>query len=183
LIGDEKTAQGGIFFFPVQKLKKKEVWNMVSFNQKETSYLQDVKKEEELCIKKYSGYANEAQDPQLKQLLTQLAQQEQQHLDTINALLAGQLPSAGGSQGQQQAQPQGQQQFPPIQAGSPNDATLCEDQLTTEKHVSSTYNTAIFEFRDANVRQILNHIQKEEQQHGEQLFNYMTAHGMYSVPQ
>lgn len=160
---------------------------MVSFNQKETSYLQDAKKEEELCIKKYNGYANQAQDPQLKQLLSQLAQQEQQHLNSINQLLSGQLPATGsqqqGQQSQQQGGQQAQQQYPPIQGGSQNDATLCEDQLTTEKHVSSTYNTAIFEFRDANVRQILNHIQKEEQQHGEQLFNYMASHGMYTVPQ
>jgi spore coat protein CotF len=158
---------------------------MVSFNQKETSYLQDVKKEEELCIKKYNGYAAQAQDPELSQLLTQLASQEQQHLNTINALLAGQLPATGSQQqqGQRQSGPQPQTQYPPIQGGSQNDATLCEDQLATEKHVSSTYNTAIFEFRDANVRQILNHIQKEEQQHGEQLFNYMAAHGMYTAPQ
>ncbi len=153
---------------------------MVSFNQKETSLLQDAKKNEELCIKKYNSYANQAQDAQLKQLLTQLAQQEQQHLDSINQLLAGQLPSMGGGQ----QQPQGQQ---PQQAqGGPtnqNDSVLCEDQLATEKYVSSAYNTSIFEFRDANVRQILNHIQKEEQEHGEKLYNYMASHGMYTVPQ
>ena len=159
---------------------------MISFNQKETSFLQDLKKEEELCIKKYNGYASQAQDPQLKQLMTQLAQQEQKHLDTINQLLSGQLPSmAAGQQGQQQQQAQQQQAYPPISGGTPNegDSVLCEDQLSTEKYVSSTYDTAIFEFRDANVRQILNHIQKEEQQHGEKLFNYMSSHGMYTVPQ
>ena len=158
---------------------------MISFNQKETSYLQDLKKAEELCIKKYNNYANQAQDPQLKQLLTQLAQQEQQHLNSINQMISGQLPSTGGQQGGQQQGGQQQNAFPPISGGAANqnDAVLCEDQLSTEKYVSSTYNTAIFEFRDANVRQILNHIQKEEQQHGEQLFNYMASHGMYTVPQ
>lgn len=159
---------------------------MISFNQKETSFLQDLKKEEELCVKKYNGYASQAQDPQLKQLLTQLAQKEQQHLNSINQLISGQLPSMGGQQQQSgQSQQQGQQAFPPISGGAPNpsDAVLCEDQLSTEKYVSSTYDTAIFEFRDANVRQILNHIQKEEQEHGQQLFNYMASHGMYTVPQ
>jgi len=154
---------------------------MISFNQKETSLLQDAKKAEELCVKKYNGYAGQAQDPQLKQMMTQLAQQEQHHLDSINQLLAGQLPAmGGGQQQQQQQQPQAGQQGG---AANPNDATLCEDQLSTEKQISSTYNTAIFEFRDANVRQILNHIQKEEQEHGQQLFNYMASHGMYTVPQ
>jgi len=45
------------------------------------------------------------------------------------------------------------------------------------------YNISIFEFADANVRQALNHIQKEEQQHGEGIFNYMKSHGMYNVQQ
>ena len=58
---------------------------------------------------------------------------------------------------------------------------MCEDLLSTEKYVSSTYNTAIFEFRDPGVRQVLNHIQKEEQQHGEGLYAYMASHGMYQA--
>jgi spore coat protein CotF len=52
--------------------------------------------------------------------------------------------------------------------------------LMTEKYVSGAYDTAIFEFRDPQVRQILNHIQKEEQQHGEAIFNYMESMGMYN---
>ena len=62
-----------------------------------------------------------------------------------------------------------------------NDTALCNDVLMTEKYVSSSYNTAIFEFRDTNVRQALNHIQKEEQQHGEGVFNYMQKKGVYQV--
>lgn len=60
------------------------------------------------------------------------------------------------------------------------DSYLCTDLLSTEKHVSSTYNTCIFEFRDTNIRNILNHIQKEEQQHGEHIYNYMAQNGMYN---
>ena len=60
------------------------------------------------------------------------------------------------------------------------DKMLCQDCLSTEKYVSSTYNTAIFEFKDKNVRQVLNHIQKEEQEHGEKLYNYMSQHNMYN---
>ena len=161
---------------------------MISLNQKETSLLQDQKKHEELCIKKYGSYASQASDPQLKQLLTTQGQQEQQHLNSINQMLAGQLPPTGGQQGGQQNAPaqnqQGAQSFPPIQSGSPSaqaDAVMCEDLLSTEKYVSSTYNTAIFEFRDPGVRQVLNHIQKEEQQHGEGLYAYMASHGMYQA--
>lgn len=167
---------------------------MISFNQKETSLLEDQKKQEEICVKKYQSFAQQAQDPQLKQLFQTLAQQEQSHLDSINQLISGQLPSMSGQnqqppqngqQAQSGSQPQfsNQQAFPPIQMGSSsqNDKDMCEDLLSTEKYVSSAYNTAIFEFRDANVRQALNHIQKEEQQHGEQLFAYMSAHGMYNA--
>ena len=50
----------------------------------------------------------------------------------------------------------------------------------TEKYVSDSYNTAIFEFQDTNMRQALNHIQKEEQQHGEGIFNYMKSNDMYN---
>jgi spore coat protein CotF len=62
-----------------------------------------------------------------------------------------------------------------------SDKQMCDDVLMTEKFVSSTYNTAIFEFRDTNVRDILNHIQKEEQKHGEAIFKYMESKGMYTV--
>jgi spore coat protein CotF len=57
---------------------------------------------------------------------------------------------------------------------------LLTDLLMTEKYVSSAYNTAIFECTNSQMRQVLNHIQKEEQQHGEGIFNYMNAHGMYT---
>ena len=60
------------------------------------------------------------------------------------------------------------------------DGFLCSDLLATEKHASSLYNTCIFEFRDPAARQTLNHIQKEEQEHGKALYDYMTANGMYS---
>jgi spore coat protein CotF len=164
---------------------------MITLNQKETSLLQDQKKHEELCVKKYSSFANQAKDPQLKQLLNTLGQQEQQHLNTLNQIMSGQVPSmqSGGQQGQQQSgQQQGGQQsggqqntFTSTQSGAfgQNDADLCEDLLSTEKYVSATYNTAIFEFRDPAIRQALNHIQKEEQQHGEALYNYMSSKGMY----
>ena len=44
--------------------------------------------------------------------------------------------------------------------------------------MSSVYDTCIFEFTDANAREALNHIQKEEQEHGQMLYDYMAAHGM-----
>ncbi|HOL17834.1 MAG TPA: spore coat protein [Bacillota bacterium] len=152
----------------------------IQLGQKERMLLEDQKKHEEICIKKYNNYAAQASDPQLKQLFSTYAGQEQQHYDTINQILAGQMPGMGQQKGQQQQQMQQAASMGRLPAGSyQNDAALCNDMLMTEKYVSNTYDTAIFEMADTNVRQALNHIQKEEQQHGEGIFNYMKNMGMY----
>lgn len=165
---------------------------MVQLTQKERMLLEDQQKHEQICIEKYTNYANQAQDPQLKQIFQSYAQQEQSHLDTINQILNGQVPNLNQqSQGQSQSQGQAGQNTQASMSSNPNsamqgamgsaaDAAFCNDMLMTEKYVSNTYDTAIFEFADANVRQALNHIQKEEQQHGEGIFNYMNQNGMYN---
>ena len=162
----------------------------IQLSQKEKSLLMDQRTHEETCVDKYAKYANQAQDAQLKQLFNSYSAQEQEHLNTINQLLIGQVPSVGGQQNQgQQAQSQqqpasgNQAQMTSIVQGNYNqeDAKLCKDMLMTEKYVSGAYDTAVFEFRDTNVRQVLNHIQKEEQQHGEGIFQYMQSQGMYQV--
>ena len=165
----------------------------ITLTQKERMLLEDQKSHEELCIKKYNDYANQAQDPQLKQMFQGHAAQEQEHLNSINQILQGQIPSTNSQQGQQQNQQgqqsqqnqqnqQNQQMNATQNKGSYNqqDAHLCNDLLTTEKYVSSTYNTTIFECVDTNLRQVLNHIQKEEQKHGEDISNYMISQGMYT---
>ena len=89
-----------------------------------------------------------------------------------------------GQQGKQQSQQSQQTRQNGTQAtsaASQADAMLCSDMLMTEKYVSGAYDTAIFEFTNANVRQALNHIQKEEQQHGETIFNYMSSQGTYNA--
>ncbi|MFA5537293.1 MAG: spore coat protein [Bacillota bacterium] len=161
-----------------------------NLTQKERMLLEDQKKHEEICIQKYQNYSAQVQDPQLKQLLDSYAQQEQEHLNSLNQLLSGQLPKINqqqsGSQHQlsSQQQPGSQQglQSQPGQGAPANqrDASLLTDLLMTEKYVSGTYDTAIFEMTSSSVRQALNHIQKEEQQHGEGIFNYMNSHGMYN---
>ena len=155
----------------------------ITFTQKETMLLNDLKTHEQICIEKYQNYAGQAQDTELKQLFSTYAGQEQQHLDTLNQISAGQVPNMQQQDQQQQGQQVQQNTQPGVNAGmvNQNDAALCNDVLMTEKYVSSSYNTAIFEFRDTNVRKALNHIQKEEQQHGEGVFNYMQKKGMYQV--
>ncbi|OPJ57214.1 ferritin-like domain-containing protein [Alkalithermobacter paradoxus] len=150
---------------------------MMQLSQKERMMLEDQKSHEEMCIQKYTEYANKAQDPQLKQLFTYHADQERQHLNTINQILSGQIPNMQ----QQSAQSNAPIVFDQSPSYNPEDIKFCKDLLMTEKYVSSGYNTTIFECTDTNIRKALNHIQKEEQEHGEHIFNYMKSKNAYPV--
>ena len=155
-----------------------EVMNM-KLTQKETMLLKDLKASEELCIEQYGTYAERAEDPELKTLFETIRSGELQHLSTIESLMQGTVPMTGG--GQQKQQQNGNSSSGSCEScgkASKSDEFLCHDALDTEKHVSSVYDTCIFEFSDAGARDALNHIQKEEQQHGKQLYDYMSAHGM-----
>ncbi|MDO4535808.1 MAG: spore coat protein [Clostridium perfringens] len=165
---------------------------MLNLNDKERMLLEDEKSGEELCIEKYRKYSEEASDQELKNLFKDLMTKEQDHLKTLNEMLSGTVPPLNNQQNQQQNNPNMQQNQQTQRNNSKNintnenqitfkrDKILCQDSLAGEKYVSSTYNTTIFEIKDANARQVLNHIQKEEQEHGEKIYNYMQAHNMYS---
>ncbi|MDD3169518.1 MAG: spore coat protein [Eubacteriales bacterium] len=162
-------------------------------SQKEKMLLEDLKKEEELCVIKYQNYAQQAKDSQLSQLFNELAGKEQQHYDTVNQILQSggqaQTVQSGGQSGQggssrqksstQMAQPAAQINLSQGGGSNNSDKYLLQDMLSTEKYVSSTYDTSIFESGKPNIRQALQHIQQDEQNHGEQLFQYMNSHGMY----
>lgn len=150
----------------------------MTLTQKETGLLTDLKKQESLCIEKYEKYAEAACDSELKQLFTNLKTTEQKHLDTVTQIL-------GGAEVQMPAAPSATEAKLECKASSctpeekQNDAYLCADALAMEKHVSSVYNTATFEFVSPTLRDTLAHIQKEEQNHGQQLYNYMACNNMY----
>lgn len=152
----------------------------ITLSQKERTLLEDQKSHEQICIEKYDLYEGQAQDSQLKQIFKANGQQEREHLNTINQMLGGTIPDMN----QKQNQGSGQQSVNPTQPVSGrhfSDKDMCSDVLMTEKYVSGTYDTTIFEFRDTNARDVLNHIQKEEQKHGEAVFQYMQSKGMYQV--
>lgn len=167
-------------------------------SQKERMLLEDLKKEENLCVVKYQSYAQQAQDSQLTQLFNKLAGEEQKHYDTVSQLLqsGGQMQpgQSGGQMGQSsQGMPAGQSgnqiglssgKINLSQTGSnssSSDKYLLQDMLSTEKYVSSAYDTSVFESSQPNIRQALQHIQQDEQGHGEQLYQYMSSHGMYQT--
>ena len=159
----------------------------ITLSQKERTLLEDQKKHEQICIEKYTNYANQAKDTQLKQIFNANGQSERTHLDSINQLLSGKIPQMNQQQNQGSAQPvanpSSTTNMNNTQSSGVNlsDADMCTDLLMTEKYVSGTYDTTIFEFRDTKVRDVLNHIQKEEQKHGEAIFQYMESKGMYNV--
>ena len=148
-------------------------------NQKETTLLSDLKSQEQLCIEKYNKYSEIANDPELKNLFSFLAQNEQKHLDTVTQILGGaevkmpaESPSATLAKLECKMSSCTEEQ-------KKNDAYLCKDALAMEKHVSSVYDTSIFEFTSPVLRDTLAHIQKEEQNHGEKLYNYLSCNNMY----
>ncbi|MBU3141990.1 spore coat protein [Clostridium sp. CF012] len=152
----------------------------ITLSQKERMLLEDQKSHEELCIEKYTNYEKQAKDIQLKQICNANGQVERSHLDSINQLLSGNIPDLNQKQNQSQ---NSTQNVNTTQASGINlsDKDICTDLLMTEKYVSGSYDTTIFEFRDTGARDVLNHIQKEEQKHGEAIFKYMESKGLYKV--
>ncbi len=152
----------------------------MQLTQKETTLLKDLKGQEKLCVEKYTKYASNALDPQLKELFTSIANVEQQHLNTITQIENGTVPQSNNSSSQTVkttfTSNYGMGDTPDKQA----DCYLCSDLLADEKHVSGLYNTCIFEFNDKQIRDTLNHIQKEEQEHGKAIYDYMSVNNMYS---
>ena len=149
---------------------------MLRFTPKEQSLLDDLVSQEQLCMEKYGKYAADARDGGLKNLFAAIGQVEQGHLNTLNQLKGGTLPAMSGG-GTVPAAPSQAAVYAP--ADRDNDCFLCRDALSMEKYVAGAYNTSIFEFTDTGVRDTLNHIQKEEQKHGEEIYRFMAVNGMY----
>jgi len=150
----------------------------MSLTNKEKSLLLDNLNAEYLCVRKYEQYAAMASCPQLKQTFKDLAQKEQQHVDTLTNILTSNGASTQSIFSTYNT-PQGDLSNMQSSLGI-TDAQLLDDALSTEKHVSSSYNNAVLESVDAQIRKQLQHIQQEEQNHAETLFNEMKSRGFYN---
>ncbi len=151
----------------------------MTLTQKETTLLNELKGQEQLCIEKYEQWASAACSEELTALFRALADVERGHLTTVTDMLAGKVSTPSGGSSPLDGVSTGKVSYA-SEDDKKRDAFLCADMLATEKHVSSVYNTGIFEFSDSQARQMLNHIQSEEQQHGLKLYEFMAANGMYS---
>ena len=151
----------------------------MTLTQKENSLLTDLKSQEQLCIEKYGKYEQDANDPCLKALFKSIKSTEESHLSTISRIMSGEevtTNTAPTAVSQKLECPMSSC----TEEQKKRDAFLCKDALTMEKHVSGLYDTSIFEFSSPTLRDTLSHIQKEEQNHGEQLYQYMSKNNMYS---
>jgi len=150
----------------------------MNLNQKETTLLKDLRDQEQLCVDKYARYSDQACAGELKNLFASIRDVEKSHLDSINSTLNGTEPKKPSSYVDQTGCGCGCVNYDDG-CSKECDKYLCQDALATEKHASSLYNTCIFEFADTAVRNRLNHIQSEEQKHGELIYSYMSKNGMY----
>lgn len=148
----------------------------MKLTQKETDLMKDLKKQEQLCIDKYTNSAEAASDEQLKKLFKKIASVEQKHLKTLEQIEKGTCPKLAGSKAQQ---PTFNATYSSKQSEKKQgDCFLCNDLLTMEKHASHLYDTCVFEFVSDPVRNVLNLIQKQEQEHGKMIYDYMKANSM-----
>ncbi|AFS78934.1 hypothetical protein Curi_c19290 [Gottschalkia acidurici 9a] len=151
----------------------------MSLTSKEKSLLQENLNAEYLCIRKYKQYASMASDSKLKQVFTDLANKEQTHADTIKSILS---QNNVNTQVLLENYADPQQDFSNMQNNlGLTDAQLLNDALSTEKHISGEYNTSVLESACPKIRKQLQHIQQEEQQHAETLFNEMKSRGWYNL--
>ena len=150
----------------------------MQLTQKETDLLKDLKGQEKLCVEKYKKAAEQAKDEQLQRLFLKITEIEQQHYEAVSAIMNNSTPPAS---------------IPtPVDNGfvatygmdeneqKKNDCYLCNDMLAMEKHASHMYDTSVFEFKEQALRNQLNSIQKQEQEHGKLIYDYMSVNSMYS---
>lgn len=148
----------------------------MELTQKEAMLIEDLKTQEKTCAEKYARNANQAKDPQLKALFQELSQNEISHLNMLDQITDGFVPAINANGGNITfTATYGAQDNP----DKLNDCFLCNDLLAAEKHASGLYDTSVFEFSQKPLRDVLNYIQAAEQNHGKQLYDYMSINGMY----
>lgn len=62
-----------------------------------------------------------------------------------------------------------------------SDKEMLTHMLMTEKFVSNSYDLAVMESACQNVRQTLQQIQKDEQEHAKRIFDAMNQRGWYNI--
>ncbi len=149
-------------------------------SEKEKKVIQDLHTQEKNCVEKYRRYKQEAKDPVLVNLFTDLEQKEQRHYDTLGGMLQGDIPqncNCNDNDGKNY-NPTATYSNGGSMEDKANDCFLATDCIGTEKLVSSEYNSNVFACCAPNVRKVLADIQVEEQNHAEMLYKYKAVNDM-----
>ena len=67
--------------------------------EKEKTVIQDLQTQEKSCVEKYGRYAEQAKDPELKNLFQTIQKEEQKHYDSLTQVLDGQVPQCDCNDG------------------------------------------------------------------------------------
>ena len=62
-------------------------------SEKERAVIEDLQTQEKSCVEKYGRYAQQAKDPELKNLFQMLQEKERTHFSSLANVLKGQVPS------------------------------------------------------------------------------------------
>lgn len=151
----------------------------MTLNQEEKTAIKNLQAQEQNCIDKYSRYAGEAKDPELKDLFNELKAKEEQHHASLGKLLNGEVPccNCNDSAGKEYS-PKGTYKEGGDSKDKQSDCYLATDGISTEKLISGEYNTDVFNLTDSDARKLLADIQVEEQNHAEMLYKYKKVNGM-----
>lgn len=151
------------------------------WTQKEIAYLKDLKSKEQLCVEKYRKYAEQALDPALKGLFERIGQVEQRHVQVVEGMLNGTLPQQNAAGAQQNPQAPCRRPIRRLRTPPSSRTPICVRmrwawrswyRANTKRRSSSS--------APRRPRAALNQLQKDEQQHGEALYQYMQRNAMAS---
>ena len=151
----------------------------MELKEKERMAITDLQTQEQSCVEKYAKYAEQARDPELKNLFGRLQQEEQKHYDSLEQVLNGTVPACDcNDTAGKDYEPEAAYGMLDDSEDKKHDEFLASDCIGTEKLVSGEYNTDVFVFGDTAIRKLLADIQVEEQNHAEMLYKYKVANGM-----
>lgn len=125
-------------------------------------------------INRYGYCVKNAPDVRLKALVILLQKQDEEHYKMLIQLEQGIIPMIGRNDRESTLKvPKGKG------GGTRVDARFCTDLYEGEKNLSSEIDQAIFKIRDSSMRNVLNYIQKQQQEHGRLLGQYMDEELIY----
>ena len=80
--------------------------------EKEMATIEDLHTQELSCVEKYKRYGQEAKDPVLRDLFADLEKKEQKHVESLEQVMKGSVPSCNAMTGMERCMSQRQPMIP-----------------------------------------------------------------------